>query len=77
MTSKSCTKSVQRILEEEGYRVVSALRVGQALEKLESDTFDLALTDLMMPERSGMEVVEAIAKSHPDTGVVMFTVRHC
>jgi FixJ family two-component response regulator len=66
-------ESVQRILEEQGYRVVSALRVDQALQKLESDSFDLALTDLMMPERSGMEVVEAIAKNHPDTGVVMFT----
>ncbi|MBI5251427.1 MAG: response regulator [Desulfomonile tiedjei] len=66
-------ESVQRILEEEGYRVVSALRVDQALDKLENETFDLALTDLMMPERSGMEVVEAIAKKHPDVGVVMFT----
>ena len=66
-------ESIQRILEEEGYRIVKALRVDQALEKLRTERFDLALTDLMMPERNGMEVVEAIAKNHPDIGVVMFT----
>ncbi|AFM25601.1 response regulator [Desulfomonile tiedjei] len=66
-------ESVRRVLEEGGFRVAGALRVDQALGQLENETFDLTLTDLMMPERSGMEVVEAIAKKYPDTGVVMFT----
>jgi CheY-like chemotaxis protein len=66
-------ESVQRILEEEGYRVASAFRVEQALLKLSGDSFDLVLTDLMMPDRSGMDAVEAVARDHPDTGVVMFT----
>jgi CheY-like chemotaxis protein len=66
-------ESVRRILEEEGYRVDGALRVDQALEKLASQSYDIMLTDLMMPERSGMEAVEAVAKDHPETGVVVFT----
>jgi DNA-binding response OmpR family regulator len=66
-------ESIQRILEAEGYRVVKALRVDQALEELEIEVFDLALTDLMMPERNGMEVVEAIAKKQPEIGVIIFT----
>ena len=66
-------ESVERILEDEGYRVDSAFRVDQALEKLSKASYDLVLTDLMMPDRSGMEAVEAIARDHPDTGVVMFT----
>ncbi len=65
--------SVRRILEQEGYLVDGAFRVDQALEKLATQDFDLVLTDLMMPDRSGMEVVESVARHHPNTGLVMFT----
>lgn len=66
-------ESVRRILEEEGYRVEGALRVDQALEKLANQSYDIVLTDLMMPQRNGIEAVEAVARDHPDTGVVVFT----
>lgn len=66
-------ESVQRILEEEGYRVEGALRVDQALDMLAGRSYDLVITDLMMPERSGMEAIEAVARDHPQVGVVVFT----
>jgi DNA-binding response OmpR family regulator len=66
-------ESVMRILEDEGYLVHSALRVDKALDLLSKESYDLVLTDLMMPDRSGMEAVEAVARDHPDAGVVMFT----
>ncbi len=65
-------ESVKRILEQE-FDVHSAMRVDQALDLLNRHSYDLVLTDLMMPDRSGLDVVEAIARDHPDTGVVMFT----
>ncbi len=65
--------SVRRILEQEGYSVDGAFRVDQALEKLAKQPYDLVLTDLMMPDRSGMEVVETVARDHPNSGLVMFT----
>ncbi len=66
-------ESVQRILVEEGYEVEGALRVDQALDLLAKRSYDLVLTDLMMPDRSGMDAVEAVARDHPHAGVVMFT----
>ncbi|MGB6064355.1 MAG: response regulator [Desulfomonilaceae bacterium] len=66
-------ESVQRILEEEGYQVEGAFRVDQALDMLGEGSYDLVLTDLMMPDRSGMDAVEAVARDHPHAGVVMFT----
>jgi YesN/AraC family two-component response regulator len=36
-------------------------------------TYDLVLTDLMMPDRNGMEVIEVVSRDHPEIGVVMFT----
>lgn len=66
-------ESVRRILEDEGYLVEGALRVDKALDMIEKGSYDLVLTDLMMPDRSGMEAVQAVASRHPDSGVVMFT----
>ncbi len=65
--------SVRRILEDEDYNVDGAFRVSEALEKLGRQSYDLVLTDLMMPDDSGMKAVEAVARDHPGTGVVMFT----
>jgi DNA-binding response OmpR family regulator len=66
-------QSISRILEAEGYRVDGVLRVDEALERLKKTPYDLALTDLMIPEKSGMEAVKVIARDYPDLGVVMFT----
>lgn len=66
-------ESVRRILQDEGYKVEGAMRVDQALDLLGSSSYDLVLTDLMMPDRSGLDAVEVVARDHPDTGVVMFT----
>lgn len=66
-------ESVRRILEEEGYKIDGAMRVDQALDLLARHPYDIVLTDLMMPDKSGMEAVQAVAENHPDTGVVMFT----
>ena len=66
--------SISRILQAEGYRVGGrVLRVDEALERLKKTPYDLVLTDLMIPEKSGMEAVKAIGRDYPDMGVVMFT----
>lgn len=65
--------SIRRILESEDYRIDGAYRVAEAMEKLNSQSYDLVLTDLMMPDDSGMKAVELVAKNHSDCGVVMFT----
>jgi DNA-binding response OmpR family regulator len=66
-------ESVRRILEVEGYRVEGAFRVKDALDLLKREDYDLVLSDLMMPDESGMKAVEAVARDHPYCGVVMFT----
>ncbi|MGC8658613.1 MAG: response regulator [Desulfomonilaceae bacterium] len=66
-------ESVSRILEEIGFRVDVASRVDQALNLMKTNKYDLIFTDLMMPDRNGMELVETVAKNYPDTGVIMFT----
>jgi signal transduction histidine kinase/CheY-like chemotaxis protein len=62
----------QEILEPTGHVEVAAS--GQeALAKLQDHAFDLVLTDVMMPEMGGMELVQHIRLHHPETLVIVFT----
>lgn len=54
---------VKAILDQEGYRIVTAESGQEALEKLETITPDLILLDMMMPGMSGREVCERIRKN--------------
>ena len=47
-----------RGLEGQGHRVQTAENGKQALEKLRSDSFDLVLLDIEMPEMNGYQVLE-------------------
>jgi len=66
-------ESVRRVLEEQGFKVDTASRVDQALDLLKKTTYDLILTDLMMPDQNGMELVQAVARDYSETGIIMFT----
>jgi len=65
------------ILENRGYEVVSATRGVEALEYLGTENVDLVLLDVMMPEMSGMEVLQRI-KENAATGrlpVILVTAK--
>jgi DNA-binding NtrC family response regulator len=65
---------VQRGLTQIGGYLVEVAQNGQeAIEKIEKDIFDLILTDLMMPEMSGMELLKLIKGTRPELMVIMMT----
>lgn len=64
---------VARKMQAEGYDCVMAANGKEALEKADTQEFDLMLLDLKMPGPSGMEVLAQMIAEHPDTGVVMVT----
>jgi DNA-binding NtrC family response regulator len=66
-------KSCDRILSEEGYEIQTVQTGAEGLQKLAGDKFDIVLTDLMMPEMSGMEILKRIIVSYPDSITVMMT----
>ena len=53
-------KLVRRVLEAEGYEVVEAQSGTQALERLETQTIDLALVDINMPDIDGYTLATRI-----------------
>jgi two-component system sensor histidine kinase/response regulator len=59
-------------LECEGFRPTGFSSPRQALEQLRPGEHDLLLTDLMMPELDGIELIRSARKADPDlAGVVM------
>jgi putative two-component system response regulator len=58
-----------RLLERDGHRVVRAYNGAEALEVIAREQPDVALLDVMMPERSGFDVCQAI-KSDPATRLI-------
>src|SRR5215510_7788369 len=61
------------LLEGEGYQVVSAEDGAEGIRKLRGESFDLVITDVVMPEVDGFEVMEYIKDHAPDTVVVAIT----
>ncbi|MGE4431689.1 MAG: cell cycle two-component system response regulator CpdR [Sphingobium sp.] len=62
-----------RALERAGYDVVSVDRGTAALPLLETDRYDLLLTDIVMPEMDGIELAQHASRVAPDMRVMFIT----
>lgn len=66
-------KSFNRVLSGKGYIVVTAEDGYDALQKLQSEHYDMVFTDLRMPGMDGVEVAEKVRARQPWTPVVIVT----
>jgi two-component system response regulator HydG len=64
---------LKRNLTAAGYVVRTAASVAEAVEVLESTAIDLVVTDLKMPEVSGLDLVRHVRENYRDTAVMMIT----
>jgi two-component system response regulator HydG len=65
--------SLQKILERESLRVMTAGSGGEALELIRRHPVSVLLTDLMMPGMSGMDLLRASKSVAPETETVLMT----
>jgi DNA-binding NtrC family response regulator len=71
---EAACRLLAEVLERDGYRVAAALSVDEALAKLEREgPFDAVLTDLRMPERSGLDLLRIVREREPDALVLVLT----
>lgn len=54
-------KHLGRLLEREGYEVVSAASSAEAMERLATEHFDAVLLDIKLPDGDGLDVLAALA----------------
>lgn len=58
------------VLEGLGHTVVETENGRIAIERLGEGPFDLVLTDVLMPEVDGIEVIKAVRRVHPGTKIL-------
>jgi two-component system response regulator PilR (NtrC family) len=61
------------MLTKEGYNVDTAENGAIAVKKIEKNNYQLVITDVKMPKKSGIDVLKAVKKSSPETIVIMIT----
>jgi DNA-binding NtrC family response regulator len=66
-------ESLETLLCLEGYTVELAQNGAEGLRRAEAANYDMVLLDLMMPDRSGMEVLREIRERDTETPVFMIT----
>ncbi len=64
---------LQIILNRLGYKVDLAAGGGEALNMVEKKSYDVVLTDLIMPRVDGLQVIRGVKETSPDTEVVVIT----
>ncbi len=62
----SVRRLVSRVLRQHGYRVAAAASPREALALAEGQSFDLLLSDVVLPEMSGPDVAARLVQSQPD-----------
>lgn len=63
-------KMGQMILQRAGHAVTTATNGNEALQRAAESQFDLVITDLIMPDKEGIEVIMALRKRMPGLKVI-------
>ena len=61
------------LLTQEGYRVKLASTGGEGVEILGREPVDLAIVDVMLPDKSGIDVLDDLKRTDPEIVAVMIT----
>lgn len=70
---KNITFVIQAMLERAGFEVVVYNESLEAIEALDSEDFDVVVTDLYMPGPGGMQILEHCQKNYPELPTVIIT----
>lgn len=60
----------EEFLKSKGYATSSAANGRQGLEMMEQQTPDLIITDIMMPEMDGREMIHEVRNRQPDLPII-------
>ncbi len=66
-------ETLTELIRDLGHKVVAAANQAAAAKCIDGRRFDLVLTDLKLPDGSGLEVMRRLKQASPETPVVMIT----
>lgn len=71
--AENIRKLIRIVLEDAGYKVDVMETVSEAQQKLADHEYDIVMTDIVLPEISGMELLKSIRETSPDIPVILMT----
>ena len=63
-------KLLQKVLGRAGHEVVIAMNGNEGVRVFREGNFDLIITDLIMPEKEGLETIMELRQEFPDTKII-------
>ena len=66
-------ETLTEFLESDGHAVSSAATAAEARERIEAGGFDLVLSDLMLPDGNGLELMALAQERHPNVPYILVT----
>lgn len=70
---KSILRTFTRILQRAGYHVEVAETGKEAVEKVEANSYDVALIDVRLPDMDGTDLLPTLQKNLPDAAKIVIT----
>jgi DNA-binding response OmpR family regulator len=70
---KGICQNVEKILSKNNYDVICALSASEALERMKTESFDLMISDIVMPGMNGLELLKRVKTEWPKTRALMMT----
>jgi SpoVK/Ycf46/Vps4 family AAA+-type ATPase len=70
---KDILRLICKVLTTYGYEGVGLERPTQAIERLQSEYFDVAVLDVHLPEKDGVKLMKDIKVIQPHVGIIMVT----
>jgi DNA-binding NtrC family response regulator len=70
---ETARKNLSRLLQREGFDVSTAKDGAAALARLAEHSYDLVMTDLVMEDMSGLDILATLKTQYPDTQVILIT----
>lgn len=67
---ESIREMLRAMLEREGYDVLDASNGAEGIKLCVNDPADLLITDIIMPEKDGMETIVEFRREFPDTKII-------
>lgn len=64
---------LKTFFEKNGYKVEIAFTAGEAFKNLKESDFDLILTDVRLPDKDGLEILDEVKKNYPEIQVIVMT----
>jgi len=70
---KKICQNVEKILKKGNYQIEHATSADEALAKMAKESFSLLISDIIMPEKNGLELLKIVKEQWPLTKAIMMT----